>query len=58
MESVRPEQGDWLGGDGDVVIWSLVFIGVFLPLLREDPMGRPRRDGRCKGGACAGISAV
>jgi hypothetical protein len=40
------------------VIWSLVFIGVFLPLLREDPMGWPQAGGRGKGGACAAISAA
>jgi hypothetical protein len=50
--------GSWLGGDGDVVIWSMVFIGGFLRLLREDRKCRPRAGGRCKGGAGAGISAA
>jgi hypothetical protein len=56
MEPVRPEEG--AGGNGDVVIWPAVFIGVFLPLLREDPMGWPQAGGRGKGGACAAISAA
>jgi len=31
----------WFGGDEDVLIWPAACIAVFLPLLREDPVGTP-----------------